>query len=152
MPSRTYIRPRPASNGVKIRRATSKDMPAIIEIIGEFPDKLMQNHLPRARAFIVATEGEHVVGCCALEIYSKRLAEIRSLAVMQDYQHQGIAKQLIRTCISAAKKNGVYEILCITGARDFFERYGFGTFNKEKYALIKVLRDQPESGQVNNSV
>lgn len=123
---------------MNIRKASSKDMPAILKLIGEYPDKLMQNHLPRASAFFVATEGRQVVGCCALEVYSKRLAEIRSLAVTKNFQGKGIAQQLIRACLQAAKKNDVCEILCITGAPRVFEKYGFGTFKKEKYALIKI--------------
>lgn len=126
---------------MKIRRASSKDMPAILGLIGEYPDKLMQNHLPRASAFFVAIERTQVVGCCALEVYSKRLAEIRSLAVTRDFQHKGVARQLIRACLRAAQKSGVYEVLCITGAPQFFEQYGFGTFKKEKYALIKILKN-----------
>jgi amino-acid N-acetyltransferase len=128
-------------NRVKIRRATAKDMPAITNLIGEYPDKLMQDHLPRASAFFVALVDKETVGCCALEVYSKRLAEIRSLAITYNFRHRGIAKQLIRACVSYARKRGVYELLCITGARDFFEKYGFGVFNKEKYALIKILRN-----------
>ncbi len=114
-------------------------MPAIRGLIREFPDTLMQDNLPPSEAFFVATEGERIVGCCALEIYSKRLAEIRSLAVTKDFQRKGIAKQLIQTCVAEAKEHGVYEILCITGTQDIFEKYGFGPFNKEKYALIKIL-------------
>lgn len=124
---------------IAVRKASPKDMPAILELIGEYPAKLMQDNLPRANAFFVATEGKKIVGCCALEVYSKRLAEIRSLAITLDYQHKGIAKRLIRTCVATAKKNGVYEILCVTGTPSIFERYGFGPFKKEKYALIKIL-------------
>lgn len=125
--------------GLTIRVATARDMPAVIDLISEYPDKLMQDHLPRASDFFVALVGKKAVGCCALEIYSKRLAEIRSLAVTYDFRHKGVATHLIRACIAKARKRGVYEIMCVTGARDFFERYGFGVFNKEKYALIKIL-------------
>ncbi|MCR4280747.1 MAG: GNAT family N-acetyltransferase, partial [Candidatus Kaiserbacteria bacterium] len=81
-----------------------------------------------------------IVGCCALEVYSKRLAEIRSLAVTRRYQGKGIATKLIETCLELAKKRGAYEVLSITGASKLFKRNGFGTFNKEKYALIKILQ------------
>jgi len=114
-------------------------MPAILKLIGEYPDELMQDNLPPADAFFVAENEGLVVGCCALEIYSRRLAEVRSLAVAKDFQRRGIAKQLIRACIAAAKEHAVYELFCITGNPDFFQKQGFGTFKKEKYALIKIL-------------
>ncbi|MDO8552959.1 MAG: GNAT family N-acetyltransferase [bacterium] len=120
-------------------------MPAILGLIHEFPDTLMQDNLPPSEAFYVATEGETIVGCCALEIYSTRLAEIRSLAVTKIFQRKGIAKQLIDTCVTEAQKHNVYELLCITGIQGVFERYGFGPFNKEKYALIKILGKQTET-------
>ena len=80
-----------------------------------------------------------MVGCCALEIYSTRLAEIRSLAVAKDHQGMGIATSLIKECLQEAKKKKVYEVLGITGAVSLFEKNGFRTFNKEKYALLKIL-------------
>ena len=116
-------------------------MPVIRKLIGEYPDELMQDNLPPAEAFFVAIENEGVVGCCALEIYSKRIAEVRSLAVTKPFQRRGIAKQLIQACAAVAKENDVYELFCITGNPDFFQRQGFGTFRKEKYALIKLLKN-----------
>lgn len=124
---------------MKIRKASSKDLPAIIELIKEYPDKLMQDHLPRAGSFLVAVADKKVVGCCALQIYSKRLAEIRSLAVTKEFQGKGIATALINACLALAKKKEVYEVLTITGVTQLFEKHGFGTFNKERFALIKIL-------------
>jgi len=43
-------------------------MPAILELIGKYPDELMQDNLPPAEAFFIAIENGSVVGCCALEI------------------------------------------------------------------------------------
>lgn len=122
-----------------IRRATAADFPAIEAIIQKFPEQLMQMHLPEPEEFFVAEEGGAIVACCALEVYSQRLAEIRSLAVLPDSQGKGIASKLIDACVASAKEQGVYEILSITGTPAFFEKLGFGTFNKEKYALIKIL-------------
>ena len=124
---------------MRIRKASVKDWPAILGLIREHPDKLMQDHLPRASAFFVAVTDEKIVGCCALEVYSKRLAEIRSLAVTEKFQAKGIATALIEACMKSAKEKKVYEVLTITGATGLFEKHGFGTFNKERFALIKIL-------------
>ena len=124
---------------MKTRRASKKDLPAILELIKEYPEKLMQEHLPKAGSFFVAVEDGKIVGCCALEIYSKRLAEIRSLAVTEKYHEQGIATKLIEKCMAEARKKKVYEVLAISGSISFFENYGFQTFQKEKFALIKIL-------------
>ena len=123
-----------------IRKASEADFGSIKAIVAQFPDKLMQIHLPRAEEFFVAEENGAVVGCCAREVYSERLAEVRSLAVLPDHQGKGIATTLVSACIEEAKARNIYELLTITGANSLFEKQGFGTFNNEKYALIRILK------------
>lgn len=126
---------------MKIRQATVFDYSRIKRLIAEYPEKLLQKHLPRAREFFVAIEKKEIVGCAALVVYSKRLAEIRSIAVTESMQGKGIASALIERCTSVAKKKDIYEILVVTGFKDFFERHGFGVFKNEKFALLKILKD-----------
>ncbi len=114
-------------------------MRTLRSLIRMYPEKLLQNHLPKASQFYLALEGTTPVGCCALEVYSKRLAEIRSLAVHPEYQGKGIASALVAACLKEARKKKVYEVLSITSAIAFFEKQGFNTFHNEKFALIKVL-------------
>ena len=122
-----------------IREASAVDFPAVQALIGRYPDKLLQDHLPEPEEFFVALESEKIIGCCALEVYSRRLAEVRSLAVAAEAQGKGVGTALIETCIKKAKELGVYEILTVTGATGIFEKHGFGIFNNEKYAMVKVL-------------
>ena len=124
-----------------IRKASKKNLPAILKLIGEHPEQLMQHHLPKTSEFLLAILDENIVGCCALEIYSKRLAEIRSLAVNKNFQGRGIATELVKSCLELAKKKKVYEVISITSASKLFEKHGFGTFKNEKYALIKILEN-----------
>lgn len=123
------------------RKATEADFPAIQALIQMFPDTLMQEHLPRPDEFFVAVENEETVACCALEVYSQRMAEVRSLVVLPSHQGKGIATKLVEKCLEEAKALGVYEVLTITGATGLFAKHGFDTFKKEKFALIKILRD-----------
>lgn len=124
---------------MSIRKATAMDWQKIQRLIKKYPTALMQKNLPRPSSFFVALENTEVIGCCALGVYSKRLAEIRSLVVHEKVQGRGIATALIECCLSEEKKKKVYEVLTITGALKLFEKQGFGTFNKEKYALLKIL-------------
>ena len=126
---------------MKIRQAIQKDKEAVMNLIEMYPEKLLQTHLPKISKFFVGVEKGQIVACCALEIYSKRLAEIRSLAVVKKFQGQGVATKLIRHCLAKARTQGVYEVLAITGATALFEKQGFSTFNKEKFALLKVLKN-----------
>lgn len=121
---------------VKIRPAGKGDMPAIRALIRLFPQQLVQRDLPRAASFFVATAGEKLAGCCALQIYSKRLAEVRTLAVHPDYQDRGIASKLVECCGRRARERGVKELFAVTSQTSFFERLGFRTFRREKTAMF----------------
>lgn len=124
---------------MKIRKANGLDGKAIRELIRLYPGKLIQEHLPRTGEFFIAVEGKQIIGCCALAVYSKRLAEIRSLAVHPDFQGKGIGGALVAACMKEAQRRKVYEVLSVTGAKELFEKHGFNTFNQEKYAMIRVL-------------
>lgn len=122
-----------------IRRASARDMAGVRRLIRLYPKHLVQDYIPRRQDFFVVVENKNVVGCCALEVYSKRLAELRSLAVHPDFQGKGIAQALIARCLAEARRKRVKEVLSITGATRLFSKLGFSTFRGEKYAMLKML-------------
>ncbi len=124
---------------VKIRKANSGDWQDIRALIRMFPKQLMQSNLPKARSFFVAVHVGKIVGCCAMQLHSGRLGEVRDLAVHPDFQGKGIGKKLVLTCVARAKKEGVKWLLSITGAKAVFEKMGFGSWQREKYAMLMAL-------------
>ncbi|MBI5456291.1 GNAT family N-acetyltransferase [Candidatus Kaiserbacteria bacterium] len=123
-----------------IRTAKESDWKEIRKLIRSFPKQLAQEHLPAAKDFFVAEIDGKIVGCCAVEIYSRKIAEVRSLAIKPGFRGRGIASALVKRCVAKAKAKGVLEVLAITGALEFFDKLGFKAFNREKFALFKVLR------------
>ena len=124
---------------IRYREAKRDDLESIKFIISLYPKVLMQTHLPSWNKFFIAENAKKIVGCCALDIYSKRIAEIRSLAVLPDYQGKNTGTRLIKLCLKKAKNKKIAEIIAITGKENLFNRFGFNTFNNEKMALIKIL-------------
>ncbi len=124
---------------VEIRPAAKGDMAAIRRLIRLFPEQLVQRNLPRLSSFFVASAGGDLVGCCALQIYSKRLAEVRSLAVHPDFQDGGVASRLVKACVERARNRGVREVFAVTSQTSFFGRLGFSTFRREKTAMFYEL-------------
>lgn len=118
-------------------------MAAIRALVRMFPQQLVQRDLPRTSSFFVATIGGEPVGCCALQVYSKRLAEVRTLAVHPDYQDRGIASKLVEACKQRASERGVKELFAVTSQRVFFEKLGFATFRREKTAMFFDLHGVP---------
>lgn len=91
--------------------------------------------------FIVRLDGR-IVACAALEIYSKKLCEIRSLAVEPQAQGLGIGKRLVAACVDLARREGIYEIMAISIAEDFFKSCGFDfTLPNLKKAFFLQTRD-----------
>jgi amino-acid N-acetyltransferase len=111
-------------------------MAAIRGLIRLFPGQLVQGHLPRLPSFFVAVAGGKLVGCCALQVYSKRLAEVRSLAVDPDFQDRGVASKLVECCVQRARDRGIRELFAVTSQISFFQRLGFATFRREKTAMF----------------
>lgn len=111
-------------------------MPAIRALVRLFPHQLVQRDLPRLPSFFVATVGGKVVGCCALQVYSKRLAEVRTLAVHPDFHDRGIASKLVEGCKQRASARGIKELFAVTSQIGFFEKLGFATFRREKTAMF----------------
>ncbi len=124
----------------RIRAARAGDARAIRKLIRLYPDRLVQDYVPATKSFFVAEEGKRIVACCALEIYSKKIAEIRSLSVHPDFQRHGIATELVAACTLRAERKRIKEVLAITGAVTLFEKSGFSTLQHEKYAMLKMLR------------
>jgi len=95
--------------------------------------------------FVAETQGR-IVGCVALEIYSSKLAEIRSLVVHPNFQHQGIGRRLVETCVERARDERILEVMAITSSEEFFQACGFDfTLPGEKKALFIQTRANQNS-------
>ena len=53
------------------------------------------------RSYTLALKDDKIIGFGALHIYSKTLAEIRSLVVKDGFQKKGIGKQILQNLIAA---------------------------------------------------
>ncbi|MBV9080244.1 MAG: GNAT family N-acetyltransferase [Elusimicrobia bacterium] len=114
-----------------IRKAIDADVPAILHLIekatrnGKILKRSSDDIRRNLAGFLVAEQEGAVIGCCALEIYNQKLAEVRSLAVAQERQRKGVASALISASVAAAEKRGVFEVLAITDRLNLFKRHGF---------------------------
>jgi amino-acid N-acetyltransferase len=134
---------------INIRRAQTSDLDGLTRLITPFVDEgklLPRTHSEMAgllpNMFVADVEGE-IVGCAALEIYSPKLAEIRSLAVSAAAQGMGIGKLLVQACVEYAREQHVLEVMAITSSDNFFMACGFDyTLPGEKKALFIQTRDE----------
>jgi len=120
-----------------IRTATIQDVPEIHRLITYFAERgqmlfrsptELYEHI---RSFIVCEQEGRIVGCCALEVLWRDMAEIRSLAVQPDMQGKGIGTRLVRVAIAEARRLGIANVMALTYERKFFEKFGFRVVSKE---------------------
>lgn len=131
-----------------VRPATAEDVAALDRFVQPFVEQ--KKLLPRtideladliAHGFVAERDGR-IVGFAALEVYSKKLAEVRSLAVLPELQGQGIGKQLVEACVDRAREKNILEVMAITSSEEFFRACGFDfTLPGEKKALFLQTRE-----------
>lgn len=93
------------------------------------------------RSYILAKEGDEIVGFCALHIHTPSLAEIRSLVVKEGRRGMGIGQSLIAKAIEEARMLGLQKVLSLTYKQSFFEKLGFVEIPKESLPEHKIWAD-----------
>lgn len=123
-----------------VRKATSADIPGILALVRLYPDKLLARSEKDYEELIsttwVAEADGSVVGCATLEVYSPKIAEIRSVAVHPDHRNKGFGAGLIGAAVEEARRLNIHEILVVTSSPEYFRSLGFGACLNEKYALF----------------
>jgi len=122
-----------------VRKATVRDGEKIFKVLQQFALKGLL--LPRSlnsiyeniRDFFVYEEAGEIIAVCSLHIYWKDLAEIKSLAVSENYQSKGIGKKLVLACIDDAKNLGIERIFALTYVPEFFKKLGFKIVDKSNF-------------------
>ena len=123
-----------------LRKATPQDVDGILAVIDANLDKL----LPRTRedilqlldSFYVIDEDQVIAGCVCLEVYSPKIAEVRSLAVLSAHRGHEYGSMLVKQCIADAQRLNIRQILVVTSTPEFFEKLEFGLCLNEKYAMF----------------
>ena len=116
---------------VRIRTARIGDVDAMLELINAYAkeDRMLERDrdflLEHLRDFDVAERAGEFLGCCALAVLTKDLAEIRSLAVVPSAGGKGVGRALVAACVGEARRLGLRRVFALTLVSAFFERCGF---------------------------
>jgi amino-acid N-acetyltransferase len=114
-----------------IRAATLADVDQVKALIDQNADQGLM--LPRTlselssciRDFIVCERNNRVIGCVALHVFTRDLAEIRSLAVESEAKGSGLGRDLVARVLEDARSLGVKQVFGLTFVPVFFEKCGF---------------------------
>jgi amino-acid N-acetyltransferase len=121
---------------LRIRKAKISDLKQVHSLINDFAKH--EQMIPRSlnelyetvRDFVVCEMNGKVCGVCALHIMWEDLAEIRSLAVDEEFQKRGMGKKLVKQCLKEAAALGIKRIFALTYQPEFFKKLGFKDIDK----------------------
>lgn len=141
---------------IDVRSATMDDLNGVQALLR--PYVVARKLLKRSRAEMIGLLGNgfvavvdkptgefDLVGFCAVEIYSRKLAEIQCLAVRDDYQGRGLGSRLVKMCVDRARERGVLEVMAISASESMFMNLGFDySLPDQKRALFYQLKTREE--------
>ncbi len=132
---------------MELFKPTLSDVPRMQRLVQPFCEEGVI--LPRSeeevagaiRSYTAARIEGEMAGFGALYIYNTRLAEIRSLAVAQERQGQGVGGAIVRALLEEGRQLGIAQVMTLTYHVGFFTRLGFKEVPKEEIWHQKVWED-----------
>lgn len=117
---------------VQVRSATPEDSRAIHAIIdavaatGAVLPRTIEDIDLWIESFVVGMVDGEVLGCAALmTVGGPRIAEIRSVAVLDGARGTGLGKQIVEYLVEEAHSLGLERVFLLTRVPAFFEKCGF---------------------------
>ena len=120
----------------RLRRAKTGDVIAMQQIINGFADggamlhRSLSQLYENIRDFFVIEEEGRIVGCAALHVTWRDLAELKSLAVADAAQGRGYGRDLIQACLLEAEEVGISRVFALTYVPDLFVKSAFQVVDK----------------------
>ncbi len=124
---------------MNVRKAKITDINTIHKIINDFARN--GDMLPRSlselydhlRDYNVIEDARRaIVGVCGLGICWEDLAEIKSLAVVPQFQGKGYGRSLVEASLREAVELGISKVFTLTYTPEFFVKLGFEEIEKSK--------------------
>ena len=116
---------------VVIRRAKTSDVKKIRAIVDTYAveQKLLSKEtvtlFESVQEFVVAEVDGEVVGCGALHVLWEDIAEVRTVAVVEQMHGKGVGHLILENILARAKEVGVKKVFCLTFETKFFGSHGF---------------------------
>lgn len=121
-----------------IRKAVLADVKPIHELLTSYAARGLL--LPRSlselyehlRDYLILDGGpqDHFLGVCGLGICWDNLAEIESLAIVENRQKAGFGRKLVEACLEEARLLGLRKVFTLTYVPGFFAKIGFHEVEK----------------------
>ena len=124
------------NNSIKVEKAKISEVPRIHKLVntfagrGEMLARPLSEIYENIRDFVVVRKGKRIIGCAALHVMWSDLAEIKSVAVDEELQRQGVGNELVTALLKEAEELGITTVFCLTYKPKFFEKLGLKEVEK----------------------
>jgi amino-acid N-acetyltransferase len=118
---------------IKVRGATVGDAAWIHGLLQRYvklgrllprsPDEIVE----QLGSFFVSEQNSSRTGCVSLEVFTRELGEVRSLAVDPNFTLSGHGRVLVEELEVEATRLGLQRLMALTYVPDFFHKLGFKT-------------------------
>ncbi|MFA5528699.1 MAG: N-acetyltransferase [Peptostreptococcales bacterium] len=114
-----------------LRKAKLSDVEDILALVNHYAatglmlSKSRSNIFEHIRDFAVVEIDGVIAGVGGLHILWNDLAEIRSLAVKEEYSYRGIGRGLVEFFLEEARELSIPRVFTLTYQVDFFKKQGF---------------------------
>ncbi|MBT4485191.1 MAG: N-acetyltransferase [Candidatus Latescibacteria bacterium] len=121
-----------------VRSARVDDVSFISNIVNKHAEKGIMLPRPISRIYdnvrdyvVVEIDGE-IAGCGALHVMWSDLAEMRSLAIRDEYISKGLGRPIVEALLADAKNLGIEKVFVLTYNDEFFRHMGFTDIDKSE--------------------
>ena len=139
---------------IHYRKATFADVDEMHDLIAGYAAQGVMLPKPHStlyealREFVVAEEVESkkIVGVGALHLTWNELAEVRSMAVHENFSRRGIGSAIVKKLLEEGRTVGVKKFFTLTYRPEFFKSLGFTLTTKESlpHKIWKECIDCPK--------
>ena len=136
------------------RKPTFADVDEIHDLIAGYASQGLMLPKPHStlyetlREFVVAENvaSKKIVGVGALHLTWNELAEVRSMAVDENFSRQGIGSEIVKKLLAEGQTVGVKKFFTLTYRPEFFKSLGFELTTKESlpHKIWKECIDCPK--------
>lgn len=139
---------------IEVVRATTADVDGIRDLVEPQAGRRILLAKERVAYYetvpefrVVRDASGEVLGCGALHVMWKDLAEVRTLTVRQDQLGTGTGSAILRRLLDDARELGIARVFCLTFETEFFGRHGFEAIEGipvEPQVYAELLRSYDE--------
>jgi amino-acid N-acetyltransferase len=124
---------------LQVRPARLGDVPAMVALIGGYADQGVM--LPRTAGelyesirdfLVIEAEPGGLAACAAVHIFTRSIAELKSLAVSQHIHGQGLGRRIVEACCDQGRELGLERLFCLTYQVVFFQRLGWERVDRSR--------------------